>query len=820
MSFGDLMANMIAQSMPGRGFLWASNNPYLKPLWVTVRRGPKGVAGALTGAMLGPDANGASIIYECMADTDWGMGSPDSLMDASSFEACAATLAAENFGLSLTWSNESEIESFIDVIRDHIDAELFVHPRTGLHTLKLVRNDYDPETLREINPDNARMVSFQRRGWGETTNEMKVTWTNPVNEKEETVSLQDLGNIAQQGSVVSASKNYFGVRNRDLAMWLCARELRKASTPTATCEMQVLREFWDLVPADVVKVTWPEYRMEGVIMRVAEVDYGAPGDAWITLKMSEDVFSLAQAKYAEPPGGEWVDPSQDPTATEFAEVMTLPAYVASGLGNVSVSDFQYPEVLAGVLAATENEDASGFDLQEQRVTPAGDLEWESAGTRSYLGRILLPTALAAEPETLVAELPQPSSGFGPLASMLLVIGSGPLAEREIALIHSVDETGYLLKRGVLDTVPKPWAQDEVAWCLYPGANILDRTPNSDGEVVEFKLLMNTSEGQLELADAPVLQGTMTDRPYLPNRPANVQVEGQGFGLVQLAGLTEASVTWANRNRVTEEQVVLSWTDGDVTPESGQTTTVRALDGAGTTLAEYTGLTGTSYNLPTADFGTATEGFVEVAAERDGFESLQAFRVAVVLAPENARVLEDGTTYRLTDSGDFRVTESELAYGLGLVNGDAETGDMTGWTVTQGTVEANNAYPAFQGTYYFMGPSTAEFRAGQELTVPADAQAHVDAGELAARVSWALGSYNGSDSGEIELDFLDELGASLGTAASGLEIGPETPDWTQKDFQVAVPAGTRSVVLTMHGVRNNGSNLDAYFDAITAGLVFL
>jgi hypothetical protein len=65
----------------------------------------------------------------------------------------------------------------------------------------------------------------------------------------------------------------------------------------------------------------------------------------------------------------------------------------------------------------------------------------------------------------------------------------------------------------------------------------------------------------------------------------------------------------------------------VTPEVGQTTTIRVVDAVSGTLEdEITGLTGTSYSLALGSLINYRFYRVEVFAERDGYESVQgAFR---------------------------------------------------------------------------------------------------------------------------------------------------------------------------------------------------
>jgi hypothetical protein len=177
----------------------------------------------------------------------------------------------------------------------------------------------------------------------------------------------------------------------------------------------------------------------------------------------------------------------------------------------------------------------------------------------------------------------------------------------------------------------------------------DATIRSDAETVEYQVLIRTSLGLLSIGAAPIVSETLTARPHLPLRPADVTVNGEdGFaGVVDLNGVDPIPTAWARRNRLTEDAVVLAWDASDVTPEAGQTTTVRLTDIAGNTLHEYTGIAGTSQNVSPADFDTESEGYIEFVAVRDSLESLMGYRVRVIVSGSLFE-FEDGTPYEFED----------------------------------------------------------------------------------------------------------------------------------------------------------------------------
>ena len=610
------------------------------------------------------DMNPAHIIHEALTDTVWGMGTPATALDDAAFRAAADTLFAENFGMSLLWTRQSKIEDFVQEILDHIQGVLYVDPSTGLLTLTLVRGDYDPDTLDELTPDNCDVSSFSRKLWGDIVNEIIVTWTNPVNEQEETITVQDDASIATQGGIISDSRNYYGVRNRTLAMDLAMRDLRSAGQPLASATVEVDRSFWNKRPASVVKLTWPEYGLSELVMRVQSVDYGKPGDMTIKIELMEDVFGLDIGSYDAPPGTLWEDTSGPPEELSEIEILTVPLYFAA---NSTVAAFvdspEYPEVLAGVLGTTDNTDIFEAELWDEVTLANGSLEWQSISTLNIIGRGELVDALPLEAATAGVTFQNITGQTRPAVAGFIIIGASGESGNEIAMVDTAGGDFDLI-RGVLDTVPRAWPAGTKCWFVNAETLWEDTLVRSSGETVDYKVLTRSSLALLDLSAAALQSNTLTDRPWLPNRPANVIAHGEDFSTqdAPIEAVDRAdpwiTVTWANRNRLEEDSIVMGWTDATMTPETGQTTTieVRAMDG--TLLITHDGLTGTSFDVPNSSFGA--EAFVElrVYSERsdtDGdFSSLQYFSHWVHV--DGSVRISEASDWRITESGDVRVME--------------------------------------------------------------------------------------------------------------------------------------------------------------------
>lgn len=638
-----------------RGFYWTASTPYLGSLWVRVARFPRTLDTTTarisrhepgmppdtgTGAAEN-DANPAHIIYEALTNTDWGLGVSPSDIDTAGFQAAAQVLYGEAFGVSVAWTQSSTVQEFINDLLGCIDGSVFTHPRTGKLTLRLTRDDYDRDSLPLITPDNAKLRNFSRKAWGETTNEMKVSWTNPVTESEETVYAQDLGNIALQGSVISDSKNYHMVRRPDLAQWLANRELRKAAAPLCVCEATVDRSMWGITPFQCVRLSWPEYGLDELVMRVVDVNYGKTGDSAIRLSLIEDIFSLPAVTFVAPPSGAWDDPDKPPQPISFGRIYPVPAYMAVQAG-YALDSIAYPETLAALLvAAPAGGRSNDYTLEVQEPTPVGALEWVPVGEpRQFLGRGLLDAPLPRAEFSTIEPLLDVTGPAVEVNSFLLIgPDTAPVDSLEMALVTNVDlDSGAItLMRGVLDTVPQDWPTGTPAWV----GTVDDFAPLPasliDGQSMQVRALGESGGG--EEAVPVTFTGTALARPTLPLRPANVKVNGVAFSDEGVLPTGTLSFTWSHRNRTLEDSVVTPWTSAGTVPEPGVSYQLNAdaYDIAGALLeadwySENVG-SGEAFTLDLTGLeppaGTAKLWF-RLTAERDGEVSWQSFVARVNL----------------------------------------------------------------------------------------------------------------------------------------------------------------------------------------------
>lgn len=624
--YRGLLTMFFAKVINGTGgFVWGCNSPYLRTLWVRVKRIPYAFIAAVGegssyAAMANNQANPAHIIYECLTDSDWGMSTPPARINLANFQAAAKTLYEEGFGLSMAWVKSSSVQDFIVEIIDHIQAVMYVNPRNGLIELKLIRDDYDFNDLPVLDNTNCTVTKFDRKAWAETTNEIVATWTNPANEQEETVTIQDLANIAMQGAVVSDSRNYYGIRNADLAMKIAARDLRSAASPLAAVELSALRNAWDFIPGGCFVLNYPEYDVENVVVRITNINYGKVGSPDIKITGMEDVFAFAISTTFTPPSTGWEDVAEDPREMDFTRTGTLPYYFVLRMIDQNQSYlYDYPEVLVWYLGGQNSKDTRSLDLMMQMTDGLGNLYPENQGTLDLAGHATLGAALVKE-GTSVVQYSNLTRGDGP------TIGGFMLIDNELCVVTDLGVGTVTVNRGVLDTViaAHPTVGAEI-WFFENDTRMSAPVVRSDGELVYLRGLPTTSRGTLPFVG---LYGSvfMDNRPYRPYPNKKIVVDGTPYlGDVDITGKSNLLITWANRNRQAEDNVVLTWDDNSVAPESLQTTRIKMYY-VGIQFYDSGALTGTSFNLPLASISpdpSQTEWALHIYTERDGFESVRA-----------------------------------------------------------------------------------------------------------------------------------------------------------------------------------------------------
>lgn len=649
-----------------KGFRVGSNSPSVPAIEARFRRASRTLDNNVP-IILSPDetrhnSNPANMIWECFTDTTWGMSGVASQLDMASFNAAAQTLNDENFGMSLLWDVQSPIEDFVQNILNHINGIYFFNPFTGKGVLKLLRDDYDVDSLPELGPDNCVLDTFRRPLWGETINEITLSWTNPKTEDDETITFQDLGNIAMQGDVSPDTRDFAGIRDRALAGDVCSRELRQAAAPLASAKIKVDRRKQTFLPGDVFAFRWPERDIERIIMRVLDIDWGTVDNALITLNCLEDIFGLPYAKFEEPSGTTWEPPGKDPDDPLFegfeymfrATPYSLLATHAPFFGGYTFDDTTYNliGINSYVLPTDAQFDLGSYLLYRPGIDTLGDETWNFIGEKWVVGHTALAQAIGEGVTTTIKLDTMIGPGDWPREKFMgFFVGADEFTDELFTFVARTEEGDWIIRRGILDTIPRAWPAGTKVIIQSTAYNGYDFTERFADTSERYRFKIRTSLGISEFS--PPVSTVRPDRPYRPYRPANVKIVDTMFGLSDEGQFIDPAdvdmfknrheprtwqvhCSWSRRNRFTEDKSWLAWDDADVTPEIDQTTEIIIYAGD-EEIDRIVGITGTSYDLDlTAHTGRLTSLRLKFISRRphpdvpEGLESLQGVTIKLRL----------------------------------------------------------------------------------------------------------------------------------------------------------------------------------------------
>lgn len=651
-----------------KSFMWSSGNPYFKAPWIEATRvlagwdndTPWNPADALIGTL---DMNPAHVIYQCLTDSAWGMGYSTSDIGDASFRASATQLKTEGFGFSLPWDQQSSVEEFVKVVLNHINGAVGLNMATGKFELKLIRNDYNVNDLVELNEDNVlELKSFQRSAFGDSINEVVVTYTDRDGNTKP-IAVQNLASISAQGSVISTTKAYPGIREPSLAARVALRDLATLASPLAQVTMITNRVLWDKEEGDVVKLVWPLHGLAGVPFRITKISKGTLTDAKISVSLVEDIFGLPSSSYTSAPGTLWTDSVVPPIAAEAALAVETPYWdIVKGLSLANraqlIEGYSFGMFLAsrgsvrstlGYTLSASSDNETFNDVSTGAFSPTGRLVSTITPTQTsfYLsGGYDLDSVVKSE-----------SGGY-------LIIGNECMS-----VVSCNPDTGEtVVGRGILDTVPSSHAANTRVFFRTPTA-AFDPSERVSGEVVYYKPRPTTGIGTLALEGADTEALTLSNRASRPYPPGNFKIGALSYPAT-IPG-PNVVVTWSHRDRAAQTVDFIDNTVGNIGPELGTTYRVRVMNGA-TVLRTYD-VAGsvTTWSYPTADDladGKLATLTITVVSVRDGLESLYQQRHTFGRIVQSGGVLVDGPP----STPVLYATPGQFSISLNWDFGDART----------------------------------------------------------------------------------------------------------------------------------------------------
>ena len=546
------------------------------------------------------DANPAYVILECLTNKQWGLGygdNPDDHIDLACFDYVAQTLKNEGFGVSCVWENSSTIEEFIGTILAVINAVLFVHPKTGKFTLKLLRED-DIATSKFVTASPANIIevrSFSRSGVSELVNQLTVQWTDAIMGTTKSMTVHNPAARSVQQHVVATTKQYFSVTSDKLAATLAMRDLALLSQSLVSVELIVNREASDVMLGDVFDFDWPDYGITGMSLRAVEIGYGNMEDNRITLKCIENIFKVGKTTYGVLQQAEFLHPSEEHVAVAPPDhyILSLPYIDLFRLKTnpkfATFVDIHEESSVAAILAASPGDNQVQYEVW-------GTGELENTVTKIAVGEFV-PNALTLEPVTRFQTLITlaGSVGLDPIDVLnYALVARNAEGEEEFMQVIGVspDRLHLEVKRGCIDTVPKHFEANTMLW--FYGKNIENTTI-----AAEYPDMSSVSYKICTINRNTIHDGLQITAPALPSRwakpypPANIQITTDGTSLFDLS--------WSHRDAAARQDHILGDADLGVARVPGIYYAIKVLKTDGTpppnpvNIVRYVGLlNGTTY----------------------------------------------------------------------------------------------------------------------------------------------------------------------------------------------------------------------------------
>lgn len=509
-------------------------------------------------AIIQTDMNPAHIIRECLTDPDWGMGYAEADIDNVSFTAAADQLYTEGLGCSKLWNSESTIEDLISEICQLINASIYVSRSTGLFVLKLIRNDYTLADLITLDPSNVDNVTdFVSPKVGSLANQVVVTYWDAGQNQNGTVTAQDIAMIAAEGTTISQAVTYDGCTNAGLASQLAQRDLKTLSTPLISASIETNLVAAGLNIGDCFIWTWPDYKVNQVVMRVTGIGFGDSKNNAILIKCAQDVFGpLPPPSVASNTTG-WISSNGLPTPVTqqlFFEAPYVELVRVQGQATTDSAITATPEIGYAAIAAAKPT-AGGLSANFYDNLGAGMVQ---VSNLDFCPNAKLSANVGIFDASFVLSNPQYLNE--------VVAGTWFQVDGEIMAFQSVASDGVTVSvlRGCFDTIAAAHSAGAVCF-FWDGFSSYDDTQLVSGEAITGALCTVTGSGVLPISSATVASLTIVGRAGLPYPPASPMINGTRFdGVTAVSGAF--TVSWKERNRLTQQDQVIDQTQATVTPE--------------------------------------------------------------------------------------------------------------------------------------------------------------------------------------------------------------------------------------------------------------
>src|SRR5690606_31018383 len=240
-------------------------------------------------------------------------------------------LADESFGISLQFKEQMQLEDFEGEIFRYINAGWRHDFSVGNKYIKLVRGDFDVESLPTLDEDDiASVQSYKTTTLSEIVTTVEVVYTDRDSDyKEKPVRSPNMGARLNLGRERVKRLNYPGVFDNDVAASIADREAAGFSRASRTMSIKTANRRpaeWDW--GDTLKIA-DDVRFPGqvMIMDILEKNEGKLQDAaHMILKLAENRFAFQSATYSSNSASTSAALSNAPAAVAVQYLLEAPRW--------------------------------------------------------------------------------------------------------------------------------------------------------------------------------------------------------------------------------------------------------------------------------------------------------------------------------------------------------------------------------------------------------------------------------------------------------------------------------------------------------------
>ena len=536
------------------------------------------------------DMNPIHIIRECMTNTEWGRGLPESIIGPT-YTTAAETIYNEGLGLSMLWTSEMAVNDFILEVIRHIDAVRYEDPETGLQEIKLIRPDYDVATLPVLSPSNCSLEQLTEPTLYDLVNQVTVNFWNRDTGEDSAIAAQDTASINMTGTVNNQAMEYSGICSTSVALMVAQRDLARYSKPFRQGRLIVNRKVANLKPGDAFVLTWPARGIDKLVCRAALRSDNGELDGQLGIEFGEDIFSQSYNIASVPPPSGWEDPITPPKNFDHVTMFDVPYVMLVDLaGEVEAAATPNDTSYAGFAGARP---LTGMHLQygcfvyPAGTTPPTDSQKEIRESFTPLGITGEDVAQFTDP-VITLPLQVANDMSNARVGDWILVGNAADRDREVLCVaEEPGNTPAVIKvtRATADTYPRAIPKGTPLY-LVGTFYAYDEIERVSGEAVAGYGAPKNGKGSYP-GPFTYLQIDMVGRQGLPYPAAGFQVNGSYQD--DLATAREVvTLTWHHRNRIQQANQALSWlASSDVPMEAGVSYQVRqvALDDAMAVISE-------------------------------------------------------------------------------------------------------------------------------------------------------------------------------------------------------------------------------------------